>query len=274
MNKLRKAFCTTFLPALFLSSSLFAQPQGSDPKALAAVRAAMASELQANQTDKSIWTYRDHDSTPGNDGLYNSIETTQGELRRLIELNGKPLTGDDEQHELDRINEFVNDPAAQAKALKAAIHDDKQATEMLRMLPDAFIWTTGSEDADTITLNFSPNPDFSPPDMQSRVMGAMAGQMIVVRGINRIRTLKGKLQNDILIGYGLIGRLYSGGTFDIERREVGGGHWQITETHVHIGGHVLLFKTIGTQEDEVKTDWKPSPAPTLKEAAKVLGATR
>ena len=32
--------------------------------------------------------------------------------------------------------------------------------------------------------------------------------------------------------------------------------WQITETHVHIGGHALLFKTIGEQEDEVKTEFR------------------
>jgi predicted metalloprotease with PDZ domain len=66
--------------------------------------------------------------------------------------------------------------------------------------------------------------------------------------------------------------MYKGGTFDIERRQVGSGHWQITETHVHIGGHALFFKSIGTQEDEVKTDWKPSPDETLIEAARTLGA--
>ena len=35
--------------------------------------------------------------------------------------------------------------------------------------------------------------------------------------------------------------------------------WQITETHVHIQGHALLFKTISEQEDDVKTDFKQLP---------------
>jgi hypothetical protein len=100
----------------------------------------------------------------------------------------------------------------------------------------------------------------------------MAGQMLISRDLNLIRSLHGHLTQDVKFGFGIFGRLDAGGTFDIERRQVGGGHWQITESHVHIGGKALLFKTIGQQEDEVKTDWKPSPAVTLQDAARALGA--
>jgi hypothetical protein len=90
--------------------------------------------------------------------------------------------------------------------------------------------------------------------------------MTVSRNGNRISTLKGRLASDVKIGFGLLGKLNEGGTFQVERREIVPGRWQITETHVHIGGHALLFKTIGQQEDEVKTEWKPSPAQTLQQA--------
>ena len=101
-------------------------------------------------------------------------------------------------------------------------------------------------------------------------MGTMAGQMIIVRNGNRIRTLRGYLTQEVKIGYGFLGHLNQGGTFDVERREVAPGFWEITETRVHIGGRALLFKTIGQQEDEVKTDWKPSPAHSLREAEDLL----
>jgi hypothetical protein len=216
--------------------------------------------------------YRDHDVTPDKDAVYETIETRQGELKRMLELNGTPLTGAAADAELQRMRNYVHDPSAQAKRRRAGAHDDAQATEMLKMLPDAFIWTRVSETDELVTLAFRPNPNFHPPDMQSRVMGTMAGQMIIVKKGNRIRTLKGKLVDDVKIGYGILGRLDKGGSFDIERHELAPGVWQIAETHVHIGGRALLFKTIGTQEDEVKTEWKPSPAPTLAEAAKVLEA--
>lgn len=244
----------------------------SQPEALRDLRAAVASEFAAAQADKSIWMYRDTDKMPGKDAVYNTIETRQGTLRRMIELNGKPVTGSAEQAETQRIEDYVHNTAAQERARRNSSHDDAQAAELLKMLPDAFIWTIASQTPELVTLEFKPNPHFDPPDMQSRVMGQMGGQLVIARDGDRIRTLRGKLLNDILIGWGILGKLYKGGTFDVERRMVGGGHWEITETDVHIGGHALIFKTIGQQEDDVKTDWRPSSAETLEQAAQMLGA--
>ncbi len=262
---------TFVLPLIFLSAwtpALLAQ--ASQPEALEAVRAAVHAEMAANRTDLSIWTYRDHDVVPENDGTYLTIETRQGTLRRMVELNGQPLSPSAAEAETRRIDNYVHDPYAQAKARKNSAHDDAQAAEMLKMLPDAFIWSKASETPEFITLSFRPKSDFSPPDMQSRVMGAMSGEMMIARNGNRIRTLRGTLSYSVLIGFGLLAKMYKGGTFDVERRQVGEGHWQITETHVHIGGHALLFRTIGQQEDDVKTDWKPSTDDTLQQAAHTL----
>jgi hypothetical protein len=248
--------------------------QRSDPAALQAVHDAVTAELAASKTDRSIWMYTERDDSPEKRALYETIETDNGTLRRMLELNGQRLSGEAQQAEIQRINDYVHDSAAQAKARRAGAHDDAQATEMTKMLPDAFIWTIASETGDSETLRYRPNPDFDPPDMQARVMGKMAGEMVLSRPGNRIKSLRGKLTDDIRIGWGLLGKLNRGGTFDVERRVVGDGRWQITESHVHIGGHALIFKTIGQQEDDVKTDWKPSPAQTLGEAAKVLTAER
>jgi predicted metalloprotease with PDZ domain len=49
------------------------------------------------------------------------------------------------------------------------------------------------------------------------------------------------------------------------------GFWEITETHVHISGRALFFKTIGQQQDEVKTDFKlVPPGTTLEQAVEML----
>jgi hypothetical protein len=251
-----------------------AAAQTSNPEALAAVRAAVESELTAAREDQSIWMYKDRDDSPDKRAVYDQIETRQGDLRRLIELNGHPLTADADQAERQRILKFVNDPAAQARAHKNSSHDDDQAEQLLKMLPEAFIWTVVSKTPELLTLSYVPNPRFNPPNMEARVMGIMGGEMIIVRDVNRIRTLKGRLTQEVRFGYGVFGHLDQGGTFDIERRMVGSGHWQITESHVHIGGKALIFKTIGQQSDEVKTDWKPSPANTLQEAARALGVEK
>jgi hypothetical protein len=269
---MRARYSTLLLAALVLTpAALLAQE--SQPRALELVKAAVASELQNARADKSTWTYRDQDDQPGRNALYQSIETPQGDIRRLLVLNGKPLDPAAAQAEADRIRHFISDPAEQAKARKNGAHDGDQAEQLLKSLPDAYIWTLVSETPEFTTLSYRPRPSFDPPNMEARVMGIMAGTLIIARDGNRIRTLKGALSDDVKFGYGLFGKLDRGGTFDIERRQVGGGHWQIVETHVHIGGHAF-FKTIGSQQDEVKTEWKPSPAENLAEAAHILGVDK
>jgi hypothetical protein len=44
--------------------------------------------------------------------------------------------------------------------------------------------------------------------------------------------------------------------------------WHHTETHIHIEGHALLFKSVSEEEDDVKTLWQPEPGNvTMAEAA-------
>jgi hypothetical protein len=262
--------------ALAIASALPCSAQRSaatlmDPVQI--VNAAVESQLEADRVDHSNWIYREHDPAPGHDAIYMCVGSPQGEIRRMVELNGKPPDAATAEAEDARITQYINSPAEQATAAKNTAHDDVQATELLKMLPLAFTWTIRSETPELITLDYKPNPKFEGPDMQSRVMSTMAGQLIIARNGNhyRIRSFRGALVSDFKIAYGILGRLYKGGTFDIERREVGPGFWEITETHIHIAGHALIFKTIGTQEDSNKYDWKPSPAANLHEAAKILG---
>ena len=119
-------------------------------------------------------------------------------------------------------------------------------------------------------LAFAPDPNFHPPDMQSKVLGTMAGELVVDKRQQRIKTMRGKLTQDVMLGYGILGRMKQGGTFDVERREVKPGLWQITETHVHIDGKALFFKTIGQQQDEIQTEFHEVPkGTTLEQAAEM-----
>jgi hypothetical protein len=62
-----------------------------------------------------------------------------------------------------------------------------------------------------------------------------------------------------------------GGTFRIVRSQVAPSIWEITETHVHIQGHMLIFKSINEQEDEITRDYKKTPVSmTLSEAIEQL----
>ena len=237
--------------------------QTKDPKAI--VAAACAAELDADHNDHSAYEYRDHDVTPDHDTLFLTIETPEGNLHRKLEDHGRPLTAEQRAADDAANQKLLHDPNLQRKLRRDTSHDDAQAEELLKILPEAFLWTITKEEGDLITLDFKRNPNFQPANMEARVFGSMEGQIVVAKGDNRIRTIKGRMMEDVKIMGGMLGGLHKGGTFQVERREVAPHHWQVTELHVHIGGKVF-FATIGSQEDEWKTDFRPSRAQTLQQA--------
>ncbi len=234
------------------------------------VRDAVQSELAANKSDDTHWRYRDEEKdAAGTVSLV--VETPQGAVKQVISRHGQPLTPQQRSAATESVENFIHDPALQRKQRRDAANDDKQAAELLNLLPRAFLWTVRSDTADLITLEYKPDPSFHPPDMESRVMGAMTGELVVDKEHHRIRTIRGHLTDDVTIGWGILGRLRAGGTFDVERRQVAPGKWQITATSVHINGHALFFKNISEQQDEVKSDFVEVPnSTTLEQAAAML----
>ncbi len=220
------------------------------------VQQAVKTELAADAADHSRWLYFETDRKPHQYVEQWVAQTRMGDLVRVLRENGRQLS---EGEQRQRMENFAHDTAVQEKQRKAGQHDDRQTTEMLNLLPQAFIWKkTGEQDGDTI-LAFAPDPHFHPPDYQSRVFAAMQGEMTVNKEHHRIVSLKGRLIRDVKFGYGFFGNLQAGGTFDVERREFGNGVWQITETHVHIAGRALLFKSISEQEDDQKSKFTELP---------------
>jgi hypothetical protein len=226
-----------------------------DPKDI--VQQAVTAELRANDHDNSRWLYYDVDDKPGNDVTQWAAETPNGDLNRVLEQNGAKLP---EREQRSRMEAFIHNPAAQARQRKGGQHDDQQATQMLKMLPNAFIWAqTGQRDGET-TLHFRPDPSFTPPTWESRVFAAMEGDMTVEDAQHRIVSLKGRLIHSVKFGvFGFFGDLESGGSFNVERRQIAPNDWQITQTHIHIQGHALVFRTISDQEDEVKSRFHELP---------------
>lgn len=254
---------TLALFLLCLGSNLSITLHAQDPRAI--VQQAVDTELRADRADRSRWQYRDDDRTKQTVSIV--VQTDAGAVKRPFLRNGHPLSPTEAKAEDDRINAYIHDPAALGKSRRDSESDDKSANAFLQMLPSAFTWTIASDAGNNITLHFQPNPSFHPPDMQARVLSVMAGDLTVSKAQHRIVSIRGALTQDVSIGFGLLGRIRQGGTFDVERREVAPHLWVITETHVHIDGKALFFKTIGQQQDEIQTEFKPVPGPTTLDQA-------
>jgi hypothetical protein len=223
------------------------------------VKDVVYNEIQANLHNHSHWIYLDHDKTPDKDVVKLVVETAQGTVSKTLLSNGRPLTPDEEQKDRVKMESVINDPDVRAKQRKDSEHDSKEAIKLMRLLPDAFVWRIADESHGEATLDFRPNPHFDPPSYASRVFAAMAGSMVVDTSQKRLKDLRGTLIQPVEFAWGLFGKIQKGGTFRIMRTEVAPEDWEITQTHVHITGHMLFFKSIGQQEDEITSHYMRSP---------------
>lgn len=247
--------------------SLVAQAQSADH----IVRQVVENELRADTSQRTFWMYKDVKKTPEKSSTRIIIETPHGNVARTTELNGHQLSPEERQQDEDKIHKMVSDPAIQQKQRRDSKEDGEKARNMMKMLPEAFIWTVNGEDNGVISLSYKPNPKFQPPDRETQVMSLMAGTMTVDRTQMRLKILKGALTQDVDFGWGILGKLRRGGTFSVERTEVAPHEWQITETHVHIAGRALLFKSIDQNEDEWNSYIKHvGQSLTLQQAANML----
>lgn len=249
--------------AVLATSSVASHGQSAKQIAQQAVQ----TELAADDADHTRWMYFEIDTTPKLNVKQWVVETSKGDLKRVLEEDGHQLS-QNEQH--NRLDGFMQNPTAQAKQRKDGQHDDQQARQMLSMLPQAFVWTLGVRQNNRTVLHFVPDPHFDAPNYQARVFAAMEGDMTVDDLQHRIVSLKGRLTHNVKFGGGLLGNLQAGGSFNVERHEIRKGEWQITETHVHITGRALLFKSISEQEDDVKSMFKELPSGLSPEDAEKM----
>jgi hypothetical protein len=215
--------------------------------------------------------YRDDNKVPDGHTVKIVIQTSEGNLSKTIEKNGHPLSPDEQKEDEKKIDDFIRDPSVREKQKHDEQEDSDKAAALTKLLPDAFLWSFAGKNGPLTTLHFKPDPKFNPPTRESRVFAAMEGTMVVNTKQKRIQHLKGSLTKDVDFGYGLLGKLDKGGTFEVIRTQVGPGIWDITTTHIHIHGHALIFKSIGEEQDEITSHYRPTPKSlSLGAAAEML----
>ena len=177
----------------------------------------------------------------------------------LISTNGKPLTPEQRNEEQDRLEKLVNNPEEQQKKMKSEHDDDQKATDMFKMLPDAFLYRYGRKSRSLVELTFAPNPSFHPPSREAQVFHGMEGTMWVDARKKRLVELDGQLAQDVQFLGGLIGHLDKGGRFTVKRRQVAQGYWKTTLIDVQMSGKAIIFKSISLRQADSVTDFRRMP---------------
>jgi hypothetical protein len=258
------------LPASFSARSQ--EPPPEDPVAL--VRAASWNELHATNHEHPFrFRLRKQDES----GITTKeiIETRDGDVARLVAVDDKPLTTERAKAERARLDGLLAHPELQARRHKREQEDNNRSNEMVRLLPDAFLYTyrgtVDTPDGPAWRLSFLPNERFIPPDREAQVYHGMAGELWINCREKRMARLDAHLISDVNFGWGVIGRLYKGGTILVIQKDVGESHWETIHLGLNLTGKILMIHSVTFRTTEDSTDFRPvSNTLTYQDAIRML----
>ncbi len=243
----------------------------SGPAAKQFVRQIINHELAADHGDHSHFAYHLRKETPKGTTVKQVIETSEGGVSRLIAINDQPLNQEQRAKDEERLQKLLQNPDEQKKKQREEEEDGKKAEEMLRVLPDAFLYQETGQNGDLVIFKFQPDPHFDPPSRESSVYRGMQGTLILDARQQRLVKIDAHMFEDVTFGWGILGRLDKGGSFYVEQKQIEGTRWDITTMKVNMTGKALFFKTINMQEKEVLSDFHRIPDNlSLKQAVDML----
>ena len=238
------------------------------------VRQVVKNELKPDTDEFYSWNQRT--VKPKQSVVRKMVETPDGIISRVLTINDRPLTPDEQRKEDARVNRLL-DPNQMSAKKKEQKEDEERTRKMVGSLPDAFNYQyVGTEEKDghtMVNLRFTPNPNFDPPTRESLVFEGMQGDMIIDATAGRMAKIDGTMFRDVSIGWGIIGHLDKGGRFIVEQAPVGDNQWEITMMKLNFTGKALLFKSIRIDSVDTATDFKKVPKMTVQQALELLKKT-
>jgi hypothetical protein len=279
--------CLCLAPSLLHAAASPSHPSSvpplNDEEAQALVKQVLRVELDAAQSaplDHPM-QYRLRKTSPRYSSTKLIIETKDGDVARLIEVNNAPLSSESQQAEAVRLQSLLDDPSLQRHRQDREQGDAERARKIMRALPDAFLYQyagiVDTPHGPSYRLSFQPNPKFDPEDIEAQALKGMAGELWIDAAQHRVTRLQGRRIHDVDYGWGIVGKLDEGGTLLLEQSEIGqsgiGDHQWRTTHMVLVMNARLLIKSVKLDTTLELTDYTPVPTGlTYQQAIQTLRA--
>jgi hypothetical protein len=241
-----------------------AQSTALDPTAL--VRRALAHRAESDANHRPLRyllhkTEQRHGIT--RDTTKEIIETKDGDVARLIAIDGKPLPPAVDRAELGRLDALASHPELQEHRHRSEQRDAARINHLMALLPEAFLYriegVAPCGASQCYHLHFAPNPRFSPPDLEADVLRGITGELWIDRAQERLTRIDAHFTADVDFGFGLLGKLNKGGTILVEQTDISNHDWELTSLQLKLTGKALLVKSLELQITEQTSHFSPAP---------------
>lgn len=239
---------------------------------------ATAKELEALKNKDPYLRYRMRIVDAKGDRTRDVIESRDGVVARLILRDEKPLTAEQDQDERERLNAMLKDPEGFAKHVKNGDSGKKIADQLVRLMPDAMIYTyapgqpqTGKDPGRTeIVIDYEPNPKFHPPTTTAEALTGLRGRAWIDARSKQIVRMEGEIFRGVNFGWGMLAHIYPGGHLVIEQADAGNGRWIFTRFIERISVRALMVKTLNIKSNIDTSNVQLIPAMSYQDAIRLL----
>ncbi len=230
-------------------------------------------ELQARKHPGHYYEYHFSEETPQGSQTFLQIETGQGMVERLMEVNGRPPSERQCHKSLDSLRRVASQPQLQQSQLRSQQEDLARRAQLFAAMPDAFIFRAEGVEKGTgwLRIAYSPNPQFRPRGRVGGVLVGLQGTLWVDRSAQRLVRIQGRLVRDVTFGWGFLARLDRGGEFVLIQSRLPDGAWHEKVLRVNFQGSILLVKKLDVDMKDTFYGFKDVPDRlTLLEAIHTL----
>jgi hypothetical protein len=225
------------------------------------------SSERSGRTGNRLWTER-------------VVETAPGRMRRLIAIDGRPLTPEEEQRERQRLQNLREHPEVFIHHEQGNRGEERRARALLEVLPHDFLFDNVVLENGQWRMNFRPNPEYQPSGLEERVLHEMAGTLVIDAKELRLIHMDFHLTQDVGIGFGLLGDVHSGTTFISDRQQID-GRWHTLHISTAVHAKAMVFKSVDLNIDVHRSDFRtldhevsvPEAASMLLDGPKVVTAS-
>jgi hypothetical protein len=216
----------------------------------------------ASRSDRQHFMYRNRERSTRTGGhLWDElvVEAKDGRMRRLLAVDGKPLSGAAESAEEKRISNLVSHPDEFRREAQALRDDEFRLSNILKQVPRLYVFKIDGSQGNCTGVAFEPNPQFQEQSFQDRILHAMSGVLLIDTRQMRLCGIDAHLDHNVEFGFGLLGKVSGESRFSVMREEIAPKQWKNTKISVHVDGKLLLLKSVARDEEATHNGFKPVP---------------
>lgn len=222
------------------------------------IQAASWNQIQSLKNHERFYQCTHQEITPESSQTTVEMDTQAGTVERLIEVDGHPPSKRQCRRNLRHLNRIASSQRMQRSNLKEQQSETARRIQLFEAIPKAFLFEDEGVDKDTglTKVRYRPNPDFQATSREGAVLGGLAGTMWVDAADKHIVRIDGHVINEVTFGWGFLAKLYPGGHYQLEQKQINGKDWKLSRLDVHLQGTMLLVKKLNVNMTEIYRDYK------------------